>query len=62
MLVICSSMLYWYKAKERKFHMGSPEFWTQHNARYNPKGNTAQEDTDISAVGNRKTNVVVNKV
>lgn len=34
-----SSMLFWYKAKDRKFQMGSPEFWRQHNSQYNPKHN-----------------------
>ena len=57
-----SNMLYWYKAKERRFKMGSSQFWQQHNVRYNPNSALHQNEDEISAVGNRNTNVVVNRI
>lgn len=59
-----TSMLYWYKAKERKFRMGTREFWQMHNKQYNPRH--AEEDTmdeeSLTSSKKRKAAVVVNKI
>ena len=58
-----SSMLFWYKAKERSFRMGTAEYWQMHNRKYNPThGDGDQEaDEDTLLKPKKKTNIVVTK-
>lgn len=56
-----SSMLYWYKAKERCFKMGSIEFWKEHLKNYNPH-HDVETDEEQPLAGKKKSGLMVNKM
>ena len=57
-----SSMLFWYKAKDRDFKMGSLEYWQQHNKKYNPKHAVSEHEEDSLLSTKKKGSLTVNKL